>query len=442
MFYLGLVLWLAAAIAETTLAWLFVPSSLGRLARYVALALVVGRYLIRSRAHPASLLVYLAFVGAGFALTRSTRFVKYSAIAFVPIADVVAARRTERAATSWLALTLSLLAMVVAVNAEIPTLVDLAVLIAASRGVPFKRIALVALVVTSIALLVVFLSCATGIMKDYLSDGGSDRARWFLGFSYALYPARYLFLLTCLVCCLSDAKLNVIELIALIVANWAVFALTDSRLAMGCALVVICFSVLRRFSHKNLLDFRWARRTAVALVVASVAAGILLPALFDGSIAWMASLNTALGGRLSLGHDALFSYGIAPFGQRIEYVGNGLTSLQQAESPNAYNYVDSLYVQLLLNYGPVFFAVYVLLQLGVLARAMKGRQEILVLVLIAFAVQGIIDDAAIYMQYNTFLLLAGGLFEGGSADAWLQGLQTFLARSRKEPKLVSEGEAG
>lgn len=408
VFLAGFSIWLLSTVATTTLPWLFLPGELGKIARYLALATVIGWYLIKAKAHPAALLLLFVVGTTLFFVTRSTRMVKYCIILAIPLCDFVKAR-FRVPLQSWVVLVASVLLMIVATNAESPRLVDLATLVLAARGILFKKIATTSLVVISLAVAAVFLACSLGIVGDYVAVMDGIRFRYFMGFSYALYPSRYLFIITCLTVYLAGKHLNGLEVICLLVANLLVYRLTDSRLTFCCAIVVIFLAVYTCIFRANPLNLACIRAVVVFFIPMIAVFTIALHWLYNPSVGWMAALNRWLGSRLSLGHNALLHMGVPLLGQHVELVGNGLSSVHSALPSNAYNFIDSLYVQLLVEYGPLLLALHVFLQICVVRRACNERQLLLVGILVVFAAQGVIDDAGWLLQYNTFLMLISGV---------------------------------
>ena len=65
----------------------------------------------------------------------------------------------------------------------------------------------------------------------------------------------------------------------------------------------------------------------------------------------------ALGGRLSLGNSTLKFYGYGLFGKMLSLSGNGLDENGMLNT-STYDYVDNLYVLLLLRAGIIFLFIF------------------------------------------------------------------------------------
>ena len=72
-----------------------------------------------------------------------------------------------------------------------------------------------------------------------------------------------------------------------------------------------------------------------------------------------------------------------------------------------YNYVDCLYVMLLLRYGLVFFVIFIGILTITCIYLYKKKEYYLLLLMAILSLHGIIDDLMIYLYYNTFWLVIG-----------------------------------
>ena len=86
------------------------------------------------------------------------------------------------------------------------------------------------------------------------------------------------------------------------------------------------------------------------------------------------------------------------FGQKIQWVGG------EPGEGIAYNYVDSSYMQSLLNFGPIILALILagLILMGIFIAIRKDTYFLLVFVL--FAVHSTFDPQLTWIGYNCFLM--------------------------------------
>ena len=405
LFYLGFSIWLTNSFLESTYAWIFVPASVSKALRYVALGLVVLWSLCRSKSRLRVVPIYMAIAAAIYLCTRSTKFVKYSFVLLIPLGRL-AGQEGLRSRSAWISLIGSSILVCSAANAESVALLDLGVLFLASQDVEFRSLASLALVLTSAFVAIVLVGASLGVLGNYILDPGvSGRMRYYLGFSYALYPARYLFLITCLVMYLERGKPSPVEVVALVIANTFVYKLVDARLAFYCAMMVLLVGCIVGRLRANLLDKKAVRVILIAAIPALAVIAVASAIVYDPDVEWMARLNAGgiLGNRMSLANAALKSMGVPPLGQKVQFVGNALSATDEVSG--AYNYVDIIYVQILVVYGPLVWLIIAGLQTMALKTALDNRDAVLAVILLTVAGQGIIDDAMLTINYNTFVLL-------------------------------------
>lgn len=99
--------------------------------------------------------------------------------------------------------------------------------------------------------------------------------------------------------------------------------------------------------------------------------------LYDESIHSWFWLNSILSDRLRLGANAIEQYGFSLFGKPIEWIGFSIKKTTMEEAIG-YNYVDSSYLQLGLNYGLIFLGVVLLIYSIIMNRAIKRKDYYLV----------------------------------------------------------------
>ena len=136
LFYLGFSIWLTNSFLESTYAWIFVPASVSKALRYVALGLVVLWSLCRSKSRLRVVPIYMAIAAAIYLCTRSTKFVKYSFVLLIPLGRL-AGQEGLRSRSAWISLIGSSILVCSAAHAESVALLDLGVLFLASQDVEF-----------------------------------------------------------------------------------------------------------------------------------------------------------------------------------------------------------------------------------------------------------------------------------------------------------------
>jgi hypothetical protein len=115
---------------------------------------------------------------------------------------------------------------------------------------------------------------------------------------------------------------------------------------------------------------------------------------------WIQSLNNILSNRLFYNAQAFIKYPISLYGNIMNW--NMVGSVEQG-----YFYVDSSYIQILLQYGIVVFVV-ILFLLTVLMHSYQKSNDIMgVICLFIIAIHSTTDPQLFLLMYNPFVLSIG-----------------------------------
>ena len=304
-----------------------------------------------------------------------------------------------------------------------PVLLDLVVLVYCGRFIDFKTVARVSLWITGVVLCLTIFAADIGLIRNYISigvDQGVTRRREYLGFLYALQPAQLIFNITCIVVYLRGERLSISYALLLLAGNLYIFLRVNGRLSFFISAALVILAVLLRYrSGKRFIGRALCWFAPFAFILFFILCWYATVS-YPGQVVDLRELNSVLGDRLFLGHDALEKYGTTFFGQSISFVGNGLDLNGRINSSGAYNYVDCLYIRLPILYGWVFTVLFLLGMTLVAAWAAKKRNYQLALILIAIAAHCAIDDLVIRLQFCTFLFLLGSCLTDGATDLILR----------------------
>ncbi len=268
------------------------------------------------------------------------------------------------------------------------------------------------------ALLFVFASRYGGIIENRVY-ASSERVRDSIGFQFTTEGPNFFFYTILMWIYWKKEKITWTELAALAGGNFFLFYKTNTKSAftMGCIALVLAV-ILKKSSYLR----KYHRLYGLAAVgcVPLLAYGIFkLSVEFTDRIKWLNELNELLTGRLLLGRKGYRNYGVQLWGQRIEWIG-GTNKFE--ETVKTYNYVDSSFMQILLNCGLVFllFLVVIFMILGI-KTAIKKDTYFLVALLI-FALHSTFDPQIIWMEFNSFVMLYSYFFWKGEKSPYMSWL--------------------
>lgn len=284
----------------------------------------------------------------------------------------------------------------------------LPIFIYSARNMEVNKILRISYVISVFMLVFIILSSYLGIIQNYIYYSAL-RERQYLGFRYALYPSSILCNIIFLKIYLEKENISWLSLICLLVANYVLFQYTDSRLTFILGVALIVFSTIMKKSQKfrEILLNRTFIWSFLVLALLSIYATINYDYLSD----WQSDLNEALGGRLSLGNSTLKFYGYGLFGKTLSLSGNGLDENGMLNT-STYDYVDNLYVLLLLRAGIIFLFIFLVAMTIIMKKIYIQKDSYLYIIFILLAFHGIIDDLIMLPQYNSFWFVVAALFMG------------------------------
>lgn len=285
----------------------------------------------------------------------------------------------------------------------------------AARNIPFRRIAIASFSTSAAIIIIVVVSSQVGIIPDALvSRSATDIQRHHLGFTHPNTCPGLFFLALCAWTCVRKKNYGIVDMLIALVVVAYLFSMTNSRTAnMMSALVAVGALIVAKAPEKYL------RNPLCAVVgIGSVAiccfAAVALAWFYDPSVGWMASLNSALSGRLALGHNAFQQYGMPLVGQHVDLYSMSVrydkVAAAWVPSGKGNVIVDSEYVRMLLNCGLVFLVAEVTMLTLVTARAFKRGEWHLVLAIALIAVFEISETYSMYAFLGCFFLTVGSLF--------------------------------
>lgn len=244
-----------------------------------------------------------------------------------------------------------------------------------------------------------------GLLNDYLFGVGSERIRHGLGFSWTTTGPILFFYIILDYIYIRKEKFNLIEVVILQLINVWFYFMTDSRLAFLLSTMALFFFGYQGINKKR---WRWLCKFKSLYLLAPfvmLIISIFVFTKYDGGNRVWNLLNSLLSNRLELGKNAIDIYGYSFFGKNIEWIGFSVErpTLNQAIG---YNYVDSSYLQLALNYGWIF----VLTVLGIYSFAIDKAEIIkdyyLVMIYMFILVFSLTEPRLMNFAFNPFPILA------------------------------------
>jgi hypothetical protein len=243
-----------------------------------------------------------------------------------------------------------------------------------------------------------------GIVTDHIFEPDS-RMRHGLGFNWATTaPILYLYIILGYIY-IKRENTTCIEYLIMECVNIWLYKMTDTRMAFILSSLFLLF-----FALEGLFRNRWKYWRRLGMLYCGVPVLLSFFAFFlhwgyDAENEIWSKLNSLLSNRLYLGKNAIATYGISLFGQKIRWVGFSVRR-DTVSGVTGYNYVDCSYIQMMLEYGVIFLAIVVGIYTIAVYRAVKEEDWYLVFALLIVLGFGITEPRLMNFAFNPFPLMA------------------------------------
>ena len=264
----------------------------------------------------------------------------------------------------------------------------------------YRSIIRISLIVHLIALAITVLSCYAGIIDNiiyYRDLGALTGVRESLGFLFTTESTNMFFYTALMWIYYRREQIHPAEWLIIAAIIIFLYLKTDTKNATAWGFIALAGSVVLKYSSKLRTYHSWYTVVGVMIVPLLAAFIIAVSYNYDGGIAWMASLNEIINQRLVLAKSGFDTYGIKLFGQFIIWNGG-------AQWTEVYNYVDSSYVQILLNFGPIVFGLIIAGAIALGVRIGQKKDSYLLLVIVMIAIHSTFDPQLVWAGYNSFVM--------------------------------------
>lgn len=238
------------------------------------------------------------------------------------------------------------------------------------------------------------------VLRDYVLDA-DDRVRHCLGFLYTTYPPILFFHFALALVYLRRDKLRLWFLIVLEIINFYFYIMTDTTMTFYTLSLFLFIIALFHIGGGRGLIISRIKYGLLLYPFLMMLASLWLVEKYDPLVEGWNKLNVIVHNRISLGKMGVERYGIHLLGNQIEWIGTGINP----KNLDKYNYVDSSYLQLLLNFGLLFIIAVLIIYAAIIYKAIKIEEYLLVIILIAVMTLSLSEPRLMNLTYNAFPLL-------------------------------------
>lgn len=251
---------------------------------------------------------------------------------------------------------------------------------------------------TMIALYVIL--ARINVVADYILDKGT-RNRHFLGFSWTTdAPILFLFISLCFVF-IKKGRVSLVEYLCIMGIHVYFFKMTNTKLAFIVSTFAITFFLIfknGRFIRYITPKFKWLLVFVPFLLAVFSYIGTVM--YNSKNYVWR-KIDDLLTGRLHLGKNAIENYGIRLFGNDVDWIGHPIFTQYRGE----YNYVDSSYVRILVQFGVAILLLVLLIYSIMIYTSICNKKYYLTWILIFICVFSVTEPRLFDLTFNPFPLI-------------------------------------
>ena len=275
------------------------------------------------------------------------------------------------------------------------------VLAAANEDIHWSRVMKMYLVTEGLFILFTILLSSAGVLPNIIFDLGT-RNRNALGFKWVTTAPILYFYLLCNIGC-TVKKITVLEITLLTGVSILFFILTNTKLVFLLSVLMIMILFFYR-EKPYIVDLVFKSKVilyaSMALPIMAAVFSVIISLAYQEENPVLGELNRITSNRLALNQHALTEFAITFLGQRIKWVGYGVG----ADGSEVYNYVDSSFIQIMLNYGVVVLGIVLLAYVLLIRNSNHQKDSMKSVSLILIIVLSIFEPRLINIIYNPFII--------------------------------------
>lgn len=302
------------------------------------------------------------------------------------------------------------LLLVISFNSGISILIDIFLFIYSVRNLNIRNVIKLTLFIQIFMMGFIIISSYYGIIVNdiwYRDDGG---IRYGLGYTYCTFIANYYFHIILMYLYLKDEReFTIWEVIIILFINYIIYTMTDTRAVFYLISLTSILAYSINFLKNPLKNGMFNKLIFKYCFPISAIFSIVISINYNISNPVYVELNKLLSGRLALGKNAYEIFNISLLGQKINWI-TGRVGIERSFY-EVYNFVDSSYLNIAINYGIIILALICIGFVLVGKYAIENNKKYICLLLLVLAIHSISDPQLIQLEYHPFLLTFGIFFK-------------------------------
>lgn len=232
-------------------------------------------------------------------------------------------------------------------------------------------------------------------MPDYIVLRDDGRERISLGFSHPNTLGRIILLISVIYVLIRRDRMKLFEYAVMGIA--AVFIYIYPNSITSAFLIILMISILlfkkiyTFLRKKEIIENRLIRRVCIIMLPLIVAALFIILAIFMKNSGFIADFPKTLQSRVIMGKKAIDIYGISLFGNDITFTSS--LNIFMNKSNEEYFVVDNFYYYLLIKFGLIAFAYYLVMYFKRIIKSIKEKDVYRLMTCMIFMIYSISENS-------------------------------------------------
>lgn len=230
----------------------------------------------------------------------------------------------------------------------------------------------------------------------YLYRNGVRRSS--MGFSHPNKFGAILFSIFCefIYCFNQKSNLKMVAFLTIIVSS-IIYYFSGSRTSV--VTVILLFLIYSLCSYKDVFKYAIVKNIVVYLYVLLLVISCFLGKNYNPNKVAYRVIDDLLSTRLKSAHIFLTNYDINLFGNELDF-----SEAEARKNHVGLLILDNAYVRILLNFGLIYTIMLGFLYIKLMKIAIKEKNTVLCIILVIFAIRGLVENNAFSLYSNVFLL--------------------------------------
>ena len=311
------------------------------------------------------------------------------------------------------------ISILIAFFAKNRNILFIVIILVALRKMNFEKLIEIALKIYMISFLTVVCLALLNIIPNWEFSRG-NMPRYALGFIYATDAIGTYLAIIVMFFYIKKDKATFIEILVLELINVFMYSYTNGRLSFILITIILFvqsiskFEFIRKIFYKNISQ-KCLKCVCHTLPIIMFLGLHLLVIMYANNNFVANKVNKVISDRIRLTYQAYRSNDVNLFGNDIKWYGWGGYGYKELDENEefVYNYVDSSYARLVLDYGVVFSCIIICAYREVLIRNYKNKNYWLIFAIIFILVWSFIEQYIVNLGKNLFILAFIPLLEIG-----------------------------